>query len=277
LSEIDLLDPHDVSELFALCEPDEVYNFAGVSSVAESWDAPVVTAQVNGELVAVLLDVIWQRRHLGRPTRLLQASSAEIFAGTTTSPQNETTRISPRSPYGASKAYAHQLVQVYRVRGLHAVNAILYNHESPRRPASFVTRKITRAVANISAGRAHDLVLGNLEARRDWGWAPDYVAGMVKAVRHDAPEDWVFATGLSSSVADFVAAAFRHVGISDWQTHVRTEESLERPADAPELVGDSARARDRLGWSPKVSFDDLVGHMVDADRAAIAALSSDPA
>jgi GDPmannose 4,6-dehydratase len=265
LLEVDLLDPGQVNRLLERADPDEVYNLAGVSSVAQSWDEPISTAQVNGEAVAVVLDQLWQRRD-ERPVRFLQASSAEIFAGAQTWPQDEQTPLSPRSPYGAAKAYAHHLVQVYRARGLHAVNAILYNHESPRRATSFVTRKITSTVAAIADGSESELVLGNVSVRRDWGWAPEYVAGMRLAVRHSTPGDWVFATGVASTVADFAAAAFAHVGIDDWQAHVRIDAGLTRSADAPALVGDAGLARREFGWVPQVSLAELVGRMVDADR-----------
>lgn len=246
---------------YAAVSPDEVFHLAGVSSVALSWEQPLLTARVNGESTARLLELASRSG-----ARFLQASSAEVFAGSGVVPQDEATPLAPRSPYGASKAFAHQLVQVYRARGTHAVNAVLYNHESPRRPATFVTRKITSTVAAIADGRASELVLGSLDARRDWGWAPEYVEGMVRALRHDSPEDFVLATGTSSSVQDFVAAAFARVGIRDWQAHVRTDPRFVRPADAPELVGDASKAARLLGWRAQVGFAELVGRMVDADR-----------
>ena len=261
--EAELLDG-SFDAVFADVEPDEVYNFAGVSSVALSWQDPVTTARVNGEFVARLLELAWQAE---QPVRVLQASSAEVFAGSGVVPQNEATPLAPRTPYGASKAFAHHLVQVYRARGLHAVNAVLYNHESPRRPETFVTRKITSTVAAIADGRADRLVLGSLDARRDWGWAPEYVAGMSLAVRHTEPRDWVLATGTSHSVADFVAAAFAHVGITDWDRYVSTDPSFVRPTEAPDLVGDASQAAELLGWKATVGLAELVGRMVDADRA----------
>ncbi len=258
----ELLDP-TLDEVFRAVAPDRVYNFAGVSSVALSWQDPVLTARVNGEVVARLLELAWQAPG---PVRVLQASSAEVFAGSGVVPQDEQTPLAPRTPYGASKAFAHHLVQVYRARGLHAVNAVLYNHESPRRPTAFVTRKITSAVAAIADGRGNSLVLGSLDARRDWGWAPEYVAGMALALEHDAPQDWVLATGRAYAVSDFVAAAFAHVGITDWQPYVTTDPAFVRPTDAPELVGDAAKAARLLGWTPQVGLAELVGRMVDADR-----------
>ncbi|MDT7573588.1 MAG: GDPmannose 4,6-dehydratase [Actinomycetota bacterium] len=265
LTEVDLQDRDAISDLLDLADPDELYNFAGLSSVAESWNQPLTTARVNGELVAVLLDLLWQRHTSGRTTRFVQASSAEIFAGTHTSPQSEHTPLQPTSPYGAAKAFAHLLTQTYRARGLHASNAIFYNHESPRRPPAFVTRKITSTVAAIADGRQSELVLGNLHARRDWGWAPEYVEGMTRAARHDEPGDWVFATGIASSVADFVALAFRHVGIEDWRSYLRVDATLVRVGDAPELVGDPTKAREELDWKAQVDLSELVGRMVDTD------------
>ena len=263
LHEVDLLDDAAVAALLADVAPDELYNLVGVSSVAQSWDEPVLTARVNGEVVARLLQAAWQ---LPTPVRLLQASSAEVFAGSGVVPQDESTPLAPRSPYGASKAFAHQLVQVYRARGMHAVNVVLYNHESPRRPPTFVTRKITSTVAAIADGRADELVLGSLDARRDWGWAPEYVDGMVRALAHDQAQDWVLATGRAHSVREFVAAAFAHVSIGDWERLVRSDPAFVRPTDAPELVGDAGKAARLLGWTPQVGLAEIVGRMVDADR-----------
>lgn len=266
LHEAALLDNDHLAEVFAAVVPDEVYNLAGVSSVASSWDEPVLTARINGEVVARLLELAWRQTEGGHPVRLLQASSAEIFAGSGVVPQDEDTPLAPRSPYGAAKAFAHQLVGVYRARGLHSVNAILYNHESPRRPTTFVTRKITHTVAAIADGRASELVLGNLDVRRDWGWAPEYVEAMTLALRHCEPQDWIVASGLSHTVGDFVSAAFQHVGITDWQPYVRVNEAFTRPTDAPDLVGDVSKAARLLGWRGTVRLTDLVGRMIDADR-----------
>jgi GDPmannose 4,6-dehydratase len=267
LHEADLLDPSAMRQVLDAASPDAVFNLAGLSSVAESWDQPVLAARVNGLAVAFLLDLVWRRQQTtGNAVRFLQASSAEIFSGAEQAPQDESTEVSPRSPYGAAKAYAHHLVQVYRARGLHAVSTILYNHESPRRPPTFVTRKITQAVAAIAEGQQRSLVLGNLAARRDWGWAPEYVDAMVRALQHSSADDYVIATGRSHSVEDFVAAAFARVGIHDWRELVSVDPALHRPVDAVELVGDASRARERLGWSAEVEFRDIVGRMVDHDR-----------
>ncbi|WP_392544996.1 GDP-mannose 4,6-dehydratase [Oryzobacter telluris] len=259
----------DLAGLVDRVSPDELYNLGGISSVAHSWADPVLTARVSGVAAVVLLDAarrLQERR--GREVRVLQPSSAEIFGEPAESPQNEATPVRPVSPYGATKAFAHHLAGLERSRGLFTASVILYNHESPRRPPTFVTRKITSTVAAIAAGRADRLVLGNLDARRDWGWAPDYVDAMVRALRHDEPGDYVVATGEAHSVHDFVGAAFRHVGIDDWARLVEVDPAFIRPADPSLLVGDATRARERLGWVPTVTFDDLVARMVDAERAA---------
>jgi GDPmannose 4,6-dehydratase len=262
----DLTAVEEVRSLLVDLAPDEVYNLAAMSSVARSWEEPDLTARVNGMAAAALLEsALLVQDRLGRPVRFVQASSAGIFGQPDRSPQDETTPLRPVNPYGAAKAYAHLMVDVYRRRELHAVSAILYNHESPRRSPEFVTRKITSAVAAIVHGRAETLALGNLDARRDWGWAPDYVDAMVRAVRADQARDYVVATGVARSVRDFVAAAFARAGISDWQRFVSVDPEFVRPADPTELVGDASLARSVLGWSPTLEFDEIVGRMVDAD------------
>jgi GDPmannose 4,6-dehydratase len=266
LHEGDITDDASLAALVQAARPDEVYNFAGISSVAFSWEKPVITADVTALGAARLLEQVWRRQEqTGAPVRFVQASSAEIFGDAEKAPQDESTPLRPNTPYGAAKAFAHQLVGVYRGRGMHAVSAILYNHESPRRPPTFVTRKITRAAARISLGLEQELVLGNLDARRDWGWAPDYVDAMVRAARADTADDYVIATGEAHSVREFVDAAFRRVGIDDTSGIVRTDEAFVRPSDAALQLGDPSRARARLGWAPSVSFEELVGRMVDAD------------
>ena len=273
----DLCDVDGTRRLLHDLAPDAVYNLAAISSVAESWRRPELTARVNGTAAVGLMEsALAVQDSTGRPVRFVQASSAEIFGQPAVSPQDESTPIRPVNPYGAAKAYAHLMVHVYRQRGLHASSAILYNHESPRRPAHFVTRKITSTVAAIAHGIAEGLTLGNLEARRDWGWAPDYVDALLRAAAADRPDDYVVATGEGHSVADFVAVAFRRVGIDDWRPFVASDPALTRPTDAADLTGDATRARTALGWSPTVSFDDLVGRMVDADLALLADQSSRP-
>jgi GDPmannose 4,6-dehydratase len=265
----DLADATRLAAVVVAAEPDEIYHLAGISSVAQSWQQPVATGTVTGLATAALLQSAWEfSQRAGRPVAFVQAASGEIFGDPASSPQDESTPIAPVNPYGAAKAYAHHLVGVYRGRGLHACSAILYNHESPRRPDTFVTRKITRTVAAIARGDAQELVLGNLDARRDWGWAPDYVDAMMRAARHERADDYVIATGRAHAVRDFVAAAFAAAGIADWAGQVRTDPALYRPVDATELVGDSGRARRELGWAPTVEFGEIVARMVRADLDA---------
>ncbi|HQR27398.1 MAG TPA: GDP-mannose 4,6-dehydratase [Nocardioides sp.] len=262
----DLTDLAGVRRLVLDLAPDEVYNLAAISSVAQSWEEPELTAAVNGTAAVALMESAWQSQEAnGRPVRFVQASSAEIFGQPATSPQDEQTPVRPVNPYGAAKAHAHRAAATYRDRGLHVVSAILYNHESPRRPTRFVTRKITSTVAAIAQGRADRLVLGNLEARRDWGWAPDYVDALVRAARTDTAGDFVVATGVGHSVREFAATAFRHAGIPDWQRYVVSDAALVRPVDAVELRGDPSRAHQLLGWRPTVDFDTLVRLMLAAD------------
>jgi GDPmannose 4,6-dehydratase len=263
----DLQSGPSLAAAVAASDPDEVYNLAGVSSVAFSWEQPVLTADITALGAARLLDearLLQERR--GREVRFVQASSAEIF-GNVGGVQDESTPLAPTSPYGAAKAYAHQLCGLYRSVGVFAVSMVLFNHESPRRPPTFVTRKITQTVARIAQGRATELVLGNLDARRDWGWAPDYVDAMVLAARAAAPDDYVIATGEAHSVKEFALAAFARVGIGDREARIRVDPALVRPGDPPVLVGDATRARKVLGWAPTVTFEELVGRMVDADLA----------
>ena len=241
--------------------PGELYNLAAISSVAQSWDEPDRTAHVNGQAAVALME---SARQVGG-VRFVQASSAEIFGEPSQAPQTEDTAIRPVNPYGAAKAFAHLAARVFRQRDLHVSSAVLYNHESPRRDRRFVTRKITSTVAAIARGEADELVLGNLEARRDWGWAPDYVDAMVRAARADEPDDYVVATGRAHSVRDFVAAAFDAAGVTDWEAVVRQDAAFFRPADPTELVGDASRAREVLGWRPTLGFAEIVARMVAAD------------
>jgi len=264
------LHPLDLSEpgiggLIASLQPDVVYNLAAISSVFGSWQQPELTARINGLAVAEMLAAL---RSL-EGARFVQASSAEIFGVPSEVPQTESTRIQPTSPYGEAKAYAHSLVNVYRTAGVWASSCILYNHESPRRPENFVTRKITASAARISRGLQDSLELGNLDARRDWGWAPDYVDALRKAAAADAPDDYVIATGVDHSVQDFVAAAFARVGIADWPSYVSVSQEFLRSGDAPQQLGDASHARDALGWAPTVDFDEIVAAMVDNDLALL--------
>jgi GDPmannose 4,6-dehydratase len=208
------------------------------------------------------------QRTAGRPCRFVQASSAEIFGRPDRSPQDESTPVRPVNPYGEAKAEAHHAVAEHRARGLHAVSAILYNHESPRRPETFVSRRITLGVAAVARGEAEALTLGNLDVRRDWGWAPDHVDAMVRAARAELPDDYVVATGQSHSVRDLAIAAFAHAGVPDGEDRLRSDAALTRPTDAADLTGDASRARERLGWKPSLTFTEIVARMVDADLPA---------
>jgi GDPmannose 4,6-dehydratase len=247
-------------------EPDLVFHFAGISSVAYSWSHPIETAAVNGQSVVAIIDSLLDLQNsTGKERILVNASSAEIFAGTASSPQNENTAIAPLSPYGATKAFSHHIVQMYRARGLRASNAIFYNHESPLRPQHFVTRKITAAAAAIAHGHQSSLEMGNLDARRDWGWAPDYVDAALRMAGHETGGDFVIATGEAHSVREFVAAAFHAAGIEDWHSFVTTSEAFGRPAESAEMVGDASKARAELEWEPTKRFADVVGAMVEHD------------
>ncbi len=262
--QVDLAEP-GVGELISQLRPDVVVNLAAISSVFGSWQQPELTARVNALTVAEMLAALRELDAAGHETRLVQASSAEIFGVPAEVPQTESTAIRPTSPYGASKAYAHSLVGLYRSEGVWAASAILYNHESPRRPETFVTRKITAAAARISLGLQDHLELGNLAARRDWGWAPDYADALLRISDADNPDDFVIATGVAHSVEDFVGAAFARVGISDWRERVVVSDELLRAGDPPQQLGDASHARSVLGWRPTVGFSGIVNAMVDND------------
>ncbi len=268
LHTLDLSSP-GIGALIHELQPDEVYNLAAISSVFGSWQQPALTAAINGVAVAEMLAALRELTDAGREVRFVQASSAEIFGVPADVPQTEHTAIRPTSPYGAAKAYAHSLVNVYRTAGVWAATCILYNHESPRRPEQFVTRKITASAARISRGLQDRLELGNLSARRDWGWAPDYVDALRLAVRAGRPDDYVIATGVAHSVEDFVQAAFARAGVDDWRSVVSVSEEFMRSGDAPQQLGDASHARAALGWAPTVDFDGIVAAMVDADLAAL--------
>jgi GDPmannose 4,6-dehydratase len=257
----DMRDADTLRAALATAEPDELYNLAAVSSVAESWKRPELVADVNGVGVVRLLSAV---RDSGAPIRFVQASSAEIF-GDAPAPQDETTPIRPVSPYGAAKAFAHHAVVAFRGAGLWAANAILYNHESPRRPPQFVTRKITSAAARIGAGSPETLLLGNLDSRRDWGFAGDYMRALTLMARRPEPDDYVVATGVSRTVRDFVATAFAQAGVRDWERRVGHDPQFVRSVDAGEQRGDARKARRELGWEPLVDFPDLVKMMVAAE------------
>ncbi|MGA9756545.1 MAG: GDP-mannose 4,6-dehydratase [Desulfobaccales bacterium] len=257
----DVTDSGQLSHLIYNLQPDEIYHLAAQSHVRVSFDMPEYTGDVTGLGVIRLLDAI---RRSGIKTRFYQASSSELF-GATPPPQNEETPMQPRSPYAVAKLYGYWMVRNYReAYGLFATNGILFNHESPRRGETFVTRKITRAVARIKFGLQKKLYLGNLEARRDWGYAPDFVEAMWLILQQDTPEDFVIATGESHSVREFLEAAFAHADL-DWREYVEIDPRYFRPTEVDFLLGDAAKARRILGWQPKVSFMELVRIMVDAD------------
>ncbi|GED08593.1 GDP-mannose 4,6-dehydratase [Cellulosimicrobium cellulans] len=261
----DLSDGARLVTLISQIRPDEVYNLAAQSHVRVSFDEPEHTADTTGTGAIRLLEAV---RLAGVDTRYYQASSSELY-GATPPPQSETTPFYPRSPYAAAKLYAYWITKNYReAYGMFAVNGILFNHESPRRGETFVTRKITRAVAAIRAGRQEHLYLGNLDAVRDWGYAAEYVEGMWRMLQADTPDDYVLATGIGLTVRDFLEEAFSHVGL-DWERHVRFDERYLRPTEVDALVGDPSKAHADLGWKPTVDGRDLARIMVDADVEAL--------
>ena len=269
----DLTDLSSLMRALRDSEPDEVYNLGAVSFVAYSWENAFVTSDVTARGVLNILEAV--RLHAGddpSAVRFYQASSSEMFGKVQSVPQSESTLLWPRSPYGVSKVYGHYMTINYRESyGMHASSGILFNHESPRRGQEFVTRKITQAVARIHLGRQETVALGNLDARRDWGYAGDYVEAMWRMLQQPEADDYVVATGETHSIRDFLDLAFAHVGIEDWSPHVTQDPRFMRPAEVDELVGDASKARDRLGWKPTVSFPELVAMMVDADIAALRA------
>lgn len=258
----DLADPDGLSEIVVGVRPDLVVNLGGITSVALSWQRPAMTGTVTGVAVAALVEAC---ERVGDDVRLVQASSAEIFAGSGVDPQDESTPIVPTSPYGTAKAFAHRTVQLARSRGRWASNAILYNHESLRRPHAFASRKITDGVARIALGVADRIELGNLDAGRDWGWAPDHVDAILRIAQAEQPGDYVVATGEVHTVREFVYAAFAAAGIDDPERYIVIDPKLLRPNDAPALRGDATRLRTELGWRPTMTFEDVVGAMVRHD------------
>jgi GDPmannose 4,6-dehydratase len=263
LHQADLLDQLSIIEVFREVRPDEVYNLAAMSFVPTSWKQPVLTGEFTAIGVTRVLEAI--RLLDPKGIRFYQASSSEMFGKVQETPQRETTPFYPRSPYGVAKVYGHYLTVNYRESyGMFAVSGILFNHESPRRGLEFVTRKVTDGVARIKLGLATELRLGNLSARRDWGFAGDYVQAMWRMLQQDKPDDYVVATGKTHSVGDLVEVAFGHAGL-DWRKHVVQDPALVRPAEVDLLIGDATRARDDLGWEPRVQFEQLIRMMVDAD------------
>lgn len=265
----DLVDVESLKSAFDMAQPDEIYNLAAVSSVAFSWKYPSLTTDVTAKGALNMLEATkhFAGEDLSR-IRFYQASSSEIFGKAQEVPQTEKTLLWPRSPYGVAKVFGHHMTINYRESyGLHASSGILFNHESPRRGTEFVTRKITQGVARIALGLQHDITLGNLDVRRDWGYAGDYVEAMWLMTQHDVPDDYIVATGKDHSLFDFLAAAFASAGITKWQDKVKQDPQFMRPAEVDIVVGDATKAKTVLNWEPKVSFEELVDMMVQSDLA----------
>ena len=260
LIEGDLLDQSSLQRALVAAEPDVVFNLGALTFVGMSWDQPTLMTEVTGLGVLRMLEAI---RSVNQRIRFVQASSSEQF-GSAPAPQNENTPFHPRSPYGVAKTFAHHVVVNYRESyGIHASAAIMFNHESPRRGEEFVTQKVAKAAVRIARGEQDHLYLGNLEAKRDWGWAPDYMRALPMIAAQDKPDDYVLATGQTHAVEEMVERAFDLVGL-DWEAYVRRDPGLFRPADVAELLGDARKARERLLWAPETTFYEIVDRMVDA-------------
>ena len=258
----DLLDSSSLNNLIASISPDEIYNLAAQSHVAVSFNNPLYTTQTSTVGPLTILEAI---KNSDKEIKYYQASSSEMFGGIDNKPLNENSKFIPKSPYAIGKVFAHEMTKIYRESyNLFAVNGILFNHESPFRGETFVTRKITKAVGRISQGIQKKLTLGNLDASRDWGFAGDYVEGMYLMMQHSNADDWVLSSNETHTVREFVQIAFQHVGL-DWEEYVQTSKKYERPNEVVHLLGDSSKARNLLGWKPKHSFKDLVKMMVEAD------------
>ena len=260
----DLLDQGSITSAISKAEPDEVYNLAAQSFVKASWDQPVLTGEFTALGVTRMLEAI---RAVNPKIKFYQASSSEMFGKVTETPQKETTRFHPRSPYGVAKVYGHYITLNYRESyDIFACSGILFNHESPRRGIEFVTRKITHGVARIKLGKQNKLDLGSLEPKRDWGFAGDYVEAMWLMLQQEKPDDYVIATGENHSVREFVEESFKVIGVKDWEKYVvANKEKHMRPAEVDYLIGDASKAKKVLGWSAKTSFKELVKMMVEAD------------
>jgi len=262
LRQADLLDQLSLIEVIESIHPDEVYNLAAQSFVPTSWTQPVLTGEFNALGVTKILEAI---RLVNSKIRFYQASSSEMFGKVREVPQTEKTPFYPRSPYGVAKVYAHWITVNYRESyGIHASSGILFNHESPRRGKEFVSRKVTDGVARIRSGLAKELFMGNLEAKRDWGHAKDYVKAMWLMLKQPQPDDYVIATGVNHSVKELLEIAFSHAGL-DYKKHVKIDPKLVRPAEVDVLLGDPSHAKKKLGWKPEMKFEDMIKMMVDAD------------
>ncbi len=266
LHQADLLDELSLIELMEAVRPDEIYNLAAMSFVPTSWNQPILTSEFTAIGVVRVLEAM---RRVCPKARFYQASSSEMFGRVRETPQNELTPFYPRSPYGVSKAFGHYITVNYRESyQLFAVSGILFNHESPRRGKEFVTRKVTDGVARIKLGLQQTLAMGNLDAKRDWGFAGDYVRAMWLMLQADKAEDFVIATGATHTVRELCEVAFGHVGL-DWEAHIKVDQRFMRPAEVDLLLGDSSKARRELGWQPEVDFKGLVKMMVDADLVRV--------
>lgn len=261
----DMIDSSNLNRILEQVQPDEIYNLAAQSHVKVSFELPEYSAEVDGVGVLRILDAI---KETGLKVKFYQASTSELFGKAVEIPQTETTPFYPRSPYAVAKLFAYWIVNNYReAYGLFACNGVLFNHESPRRGETFVTRKVTRGIAHILAKKQDCLYLGNLEARRDWGYAPEYTELMWKMLQREKPDDFVIGTGESKSVREFVEEAFSYVGL-DWHTYVKVDNKYLRPTEADYLIADSTKAKKLLGWEPKIKFHDLIRIMIDADMRA---------
>ncbi len=269
----DLADANTIRRLLHKVHPEEIYNLAAQSHVRVSFDIPEYTANITGLGTLRMLEAIKDYEEgTGKKVKFYQASSSEMF-GSALPPQNEATPFHPRSPYGIAKVFAFDTVRNYReAYGIFAANGILFNHESERRGETFVTRKITRGIAGILAGREKKIYLGNLDARRDWGYAPEYVEAMWMMLQQDAPDDFVIGTGTSHSVGDFLKAAFDAVGIEDWKDYVGIDPRYYRPSEVDNLIADARKAKEKLGWAPKVTFGELVKKMMKHDLEKVGLL-----
>lgn len=262
----DMIDSSNLNRVLEQIQPDEIYNLAAQSHVQVSFEVPEYTAEVDGIGVLRILDAI---KEMGLKTKLYQASTSELFGKVSEVPQSENTAFNPNSPYAVAKLYAYWIVKNYReAYNLFACNGVLFNHESPRRGENFVTRKVSRGIAYILAQKQDYIYLGNLEAKRDWGYTPEYVEFMWKMLQCEQPNDFVIGIDETHSVREFVEVAFSYVGL-DWENYVKVESRYFRPTEVDELTADSSRAREKLGWEPKVKFNELVKIMVDADMRAV--------
>ena len=261
----DLSDIASIAKVIQGVQPDEVYNLGAMSDVRISFEIPEYTGDITGLGALRVIEAV-RSGGLAQKTRIYQASSSEVFGKVQEVPQRETTPFYPRSPYAASKVFAHWICKNYReAHDMFIASGILFNHESPRRGVNFVTRKISRGVAHILLGRQDKIYLGNLDAQRDWGYAPEFVEAMWRMLQHHTPDDYVIATGETHSIREFLDEAFRLIGINDWRSYIEIKQELYRPTEADILLGDPFKARHELGWEPKVKFKDLVKILVDAD------------